>query len=119
MFIDFCGGVRAAFRATALLLCLQAAHAAQSWPMTGKVIHVEDGDTLTLLQSDYSKVSVRLSDIDAPETSMGEEGQANHTAKPPNSPYWPLLEVSKPQQHATSATAGSAQSAQCSSTART
>ena len=25
---------------------------------------------------------------------MGEEGQANHTAKPPNSPYWPLLEVS-------------------------
>ena len=32
---------------------------------------VEDGDTLTLLQSDYSKVSVRLSDIDAPETSHG------------------------------------------------
>ena len=28
MFIDSCGGVRAAFRATALLLCLQAAHAA-------------------------------------------------------------------------------------------
>ena len=52
MFIDSCGGVRAAFRATALLLCLQAAHAAQSWPMTGKVIHVDDGDTLTLLQSD-------------------------------------------------------------------
>lgn len=72
MFLDSCGGgVSAAFRATALLLCLQAAHAAQSWPMTGKVIHVEDGDTLTLLQSDYSKVSVRLSDIDAPETSHG------------------------------------------------
>ena len=71
MFIDSCGGVRAAFRATALLLCLQAAHAAQSWPMEGKVIHVEDGDTLTILQGDNSRVSVRLSDIDAPETSHG------------------------------------------------
>lgn len=39
--------------------------------MAGKVVHVGDGDTLTLLQSDYSKVSVRLSDIDAPETSHG------------------------------------------------
>lgn len=50
----------------ALLLCSQLALAAQPWPMTGKVIHVEDGDTLTILQSDFSKVSVRLSDIDAP-----------------------------------------------------
>ena len=63
--------LRRASMLLALILCLQAAHAAQSWPMTGKVIHVEDGDTLTLLQSDYSKVSVRLSDIDAPETSHG------------------------------------------------
>ncbi len=64
MSLDFC-------RVITLLLCSQAALAAQPWPMEGKVIHVEDGDTLTILQSDYSKVSVRLSDIDAPETSHG------------------------------------------------
>lgn len=64
MSLDFC-------RFIALLLCSQAALAAQSWPMEGKVIHVEDGDTLTILQSDFSKASVRLSDIDAPETSHG------------------------------------------------
>lgn len=55
----------------ALLLSSQAAPAADSWPMEGKVIHVEDGDTLTILQGDFTKVSVRLSDIDAPETSHG------------------------------------------------
>ena len=57
---------------SALCLCSFATPAAaQPWPVGGKVIHVEDGDTLTILQSDYSKVSVRLSDIDAPETSHG------------------------------------------------
>lgn len=45
--------------------------AAQPWSMTGKVIHVADGDTLTILIDDYSKISVRLSDIDAPEISHG------------------------------------------------
>lgn len=62
---------RAVRRIIALLLCSHAALAAQPWQMVGKVIHVEDGDTLTILQSDYSKVSLRLSDIDAPETSHG------------------------------------------------
>lgn len=71
MSLDLCHGVRAVGRIVALLLCSQAALAAQPWPMAGKVIHVEDGDTLTILQSDFSKVSVRLSDIDAPETSHG------------------------------------------------
>lgn len=51
----------------------------QQWPMVGKVIYVSDGDTLTILQSDFSKLSVRLSDIDAPETSHG-----NHR---PGQPY--------------------------------
>lgn len=56
-------------------LCLgvaeQSAHAAVPWSEAGKVIHVEDGDTLILLQSDYSRASIRLSDIDAPETYHG------------------------------------------------
>lgn len=51
----------------------------QQWPMAGKVIYVSDGDTLTILQSDFSKLTVRLSDIDAPETSHG-----NHR---PGQPY--------------------------------
>lgn len=44
---------------------------AAPWSLSGKVIYVEDGDTLTILQSDLTKSSVRLSDIDAPETSHG------------------------------------------------
>lgn len=47
--------------------------AAQPWHMSGKVIRVADGDTLTIMESDYSKVPVRLSDIDAPETSHGRK----------------------------------------------
>lgn len=43
------------------------------WVMDGKVIYVPDGDTLTLLLLDQSKVSIRLSDIDAPETSHGHK----------------------------------------------
>ncbi len=53
MSLDLC-------RFVALFLCSQAALAGQSWPMEGKVIHVEDGDTLTILQGDNSRVSVRL-----------------------------------------------------------
>lgn len=59
------------FRVIALLLCFHTAHAAQSWTLAGKVIHVDDGDTLTLLLPDNTKVHIRLSDIDAPETSHG------------------------------------------------
>jgi endonuclease YncB( thermonuclease family) len=38
----------------------------------GKVIRVEDGDTLKLMLDDGSKVSLRLSDIDAPEVFHGQ-----------------------------------------------
>ena len=67
---------------SALCLCSFATPAAaQPWPVGGKVIHVEDGDTLTILQSDYSKVSVRLSDIDAPETSHGRGRPGQHAQR--------------------------------------
>lgn len=43
------------------------ANAAQ---LEGKVIKVSDGDTLTLLDSDYNQHKVRLAEIDAPENSQ-------------------------------------------------
>ncbi|MBI5792573.1 MAG: thermonuclease family protein [Rhodocyclales bacterium] len=40
--------------------------------MTGKVIHIDDGDTLIMLDEQGFKRVIRLSDIDAPETSHGK-----------------------------------------------
>lgn len=40
--------------------------------VAGKVIHVNDGDTLVLLDDNGHKRVVRFSDIDAPETSHGK-----------------------------------------------
>lgn len=39
------------------------------YALAGRVIHVDDGDTLVLLTGDLSKHKVRLSSIDAPESS--------------------------------------------------
>ena len=46
--------------------------------LTGKVIRVDDGDTLVLLNEANQKIKLRLSDIDAPEVSHGRSkpGQA-------------------------------------------
>lgn len=64
------GVVRAILIGGALALSWQVASAAP-WSLTGKVIHVDDGDSLTILQADLSKTTVRLSDIDSPERSHG------------------------------------------------
>lgn len=42
------------------------------WTLTGRVVHVEDGDTLTIV-SDQGKGIVRLSDYDSPEISHGPD----------------------------------------------
>ena len=42
------------------------------WMLTGRVVHVEDGDTLTVL-SDQGKSVVRLSDYDSPEIGHGPD----------------------------------------------
>jgi hypothetical protein len=39
--------------------------------LAGKVIHVDDGDTLTVLDADNFQRVVRLTDIDAPESEHG------------------------------------------------
>ena len=41
--------------------------------LAGKVIHVDDGDTLTLLDQQGFKRVIRLTDIDAPESGHGTE----------------------------------------------
>lgn len=47
----------------ALLLCL----ASQADTLTGKVVHVADGDTITVLDASRTTHTIRLAGIDAPE----------------------------------------------------
>ena len=51
--------------ATALALCL--VFQAQAETLLGKVIHVQDGDTITVLDETNTQHKIRLSGIDAPE----------------------------------------------------
>ncbi len=63
----------------AWLSCLTAAHASEPADITGKVIRVHDGDTLTLLPTVSRKhLQIRLEGIDAPEIDQpfGEESRA-------------------------------------------
>lgn len=43
-----------------------------SFSMDGKVIHVDDGDTVKLLLVDNQTKNIRLTDIDAPESEHGQ-----------------------------------------------
>lgn len=43
---------------------------ANAYEITGKAIHVADGDTITVLQPDNSKRKIRLYGIDAPESGQ-------------------------------------------------
>jgi micrococcal nuclease len=47
--------------------------------IAGRVVHVDDGDTLTILDADHFQRVIRLTDIDAPE---GEHGAGR-----PGQPY--------------------------------
>ena len=51
--------------ATALALCL--ALQAHADTLTGKVINVDDGDTITVLDDTNAQHKIRLTGIDAPE----------------------------------------------------
>ena len=50
---------------------LDAAPRVLAQEFDGKVIHVDDGDTVVVLGQGYSRTKVRLANIDAPETSHG------------------------------------------------
>jgi len=52
----------------AALLCLSAA--AQPQPITGKVVGVSDGDTITVLDDQKRQHKIRLEGIDAPESNQ-------------------------------------------------
>jgi endonuclease YncB( thermonuclease family) len=42
----------------------------QAWALEGVVVKVQDGDTITVLDSQNQQHKIRLSDIDAPETKQ-------------------------------------------------
>ncbi|TAN30604.1 MAG: nuclease [Castellaniella sp.] len=60
------------------LLAVCAAQASATYALTGRVVHVADGDTLTLLVSGREH-RIRLASIDAPEVGHGR--------KQPGQPY--------------------------------
>ncbi|MBK8537318.1 MAG: thermonuclease family protein [Candidatus Competibacteraceae bacterium] len=54
-------------RGLGVLLALVVVGAATAETLTGRVVSVSDGDTLTLLTADRQRVKIRLAEIDAPE----------------------------------------------------
>lgn len=86
----------------ALLLCSQSAMADT---ITGKVVSVADGDTITLLDATNMQHRIRLAQIDAPETAHGK-----------NKPSQPFGNDSK--QSLASLTFGKVVTASCGDTDR-
>lgn len=63
--------IRAAFGALTLLLaCLGPGSPAAAQSLTGKVVSIADGDTLTILADGQYQYRVRLAEIDAPESGQ-------------------------------------------------
>ena len=55
----------------ACLLCLAVSFSAQAGEvLTGKVVGVADGDTITVLVAGHDQVKIRLANIDAPEKAQ-------------------------------------------------
>jgi endonuclease YncB( thermonuclease family) len=49
------------------LLAASIASAAEPWIISGRVVGVSDGDTITVLDADKKQHQIRIKDIDAPE----------------------------------------------------
>lgn len=84
-----CRPVRLLFISLALLAAAQLAMAGVPGRMIqGKIIHVEDGDTVTLLDHNLHQHKIRLADIDAPETCHSSAPNEQVTCKgKPGQPY--------------------------------
>ncbi|MFY7905301.1 MAG: thermonuclease family protein, partial [Burkholderiaceae bacterium] len=89
--------------ASLVLACCGLPAAAGGFELQGKVIHVDDGDTLVMLVNGNEKVTVRLSSIDAPESS--------HTNKEKGKVGQPFSDASK--QFLASMVKGSVVHARC------
>jgi micrococcal nuclease len=61
-----------------LLLAFSASVVAQVSILSGRVIRVADGDTLTILTPENEKIRVRLVDIDAPEKKQAFGTRSKH-----------------------------------------
>lgn len=59
--------MRMKFKSAATMLALFLAFQAQAETLLGKVIHVADGDTITILDATHTHHKIRLTGIDAPE----------------------------------------------------
>jgi len=52
------------------LLLLLSSLTAQAETLTGKVVHISDGDTLKILTASNQQVKIRLAGIDSPEKAQ-------------------------------------------------
>lgn len=53
-----------------IVFCASSPSAARRFVLTGQVVSVSDGDTLSLLTRDNRKIRVRLAEVDAPESGQ-------------------------------------------------
>ena len=64
---------------TLLMACTTSAGQAPTKEVRGRIVRVTDGDSVTLLDTDNTRIKIRLSGIDAPESRMpyGQAAQAH------------------------------------------
>ena len=65
-----CNQLRHLIKLTIALILLLATFTTQAATLQGKVVHIADGDTLTVLTNANQQVKIRLAGIDTPEKAQ-------------------------------------------------